>query len=39
MADVESYTKMPSSRNFSSQIFGEEIIYKNIFLDDKSKIY
>ena len=32
-------TKMSSSRNFSRQIFREEIIYKNICLDDKSKIY
>ena len=34
MADVESYTKMPSSRNFSRQIFRKEIIYKNVWLFD-----
>ena len=38
-ADVESYTKMPFSKKFSRESFGEEIIYKTIFLDDKSKIY
>ena len=40
MAGVESYTNMPSSRNFSRKIFREELMYKNICLmDNKSKIY